>query len=331
MPGFTTSLRTFDADVALLSGVLDDVICAAGSEETLAVRTRAVQLATRARAGDEAAGDELTELIAGRSLAELELLVRSLTRWFHLINLAEDNERVRRIRAREAREAPRPRAGSIADAIARLTADRDRHQLKELLDHAEVRLVMTAHPTEARRRTTIDKQARIFHELRALDDQLHCDLGAAHDRIRATVQELWASDELRAAKLTVLDEVRGGLVHFASTLTETVPLVYRELERALAAGLGGVPVTVPPLLRFGSWIGGDRDGNPFVTPAVTVQALELMREQCVRFLERRIELIAGRLSLSDRVSGPAPALAPLLSFGDEHFPALATTLGELNP
>src|ERR1700756_3550851 len=148
-----TSLRTFDSDVALLSGVLDDVIRAAGAEETLAVRTRTVELATLARSGDEAAGDRLSELIAGFSLPELELLVRSLTRWFQLITLAEDNERVRRIRARAAREAPAPRAGSLADAVARLTVRRDRDQLQELLDHAEVRLVMTAHPTEARRRT----------------------------------------------------------------------------------------------------------------------------------------------------------------------------------
>ncbi len=93
--------------------------------------------------------------------------------------------------------------------------------------------MMTAHPTEARRRTTIDKLARIFHELRALDERLGRDVEQAHERIRATVQELWGSDELRAISPTVLDEVRGGLVHFTSTLVDVIPRTYRELDRAL--------------------------------------------------------------------------------------------------
>jgi phosphoenolpyruvate carboxylase len=98
---------------------------------------------------------------------------------------------------------------------------------------AELRLVMTAHPTEARRRTTIEKLARIFRELRELDERLDADL-ETRARMLATVQELWGSDELRAISLTVLDEVRGGLVHFITTLADTVPRVYRDLERALA-------------------------------------------------------------------------------------------------
>ena len=276
------ALRDFDADVELLGGILDDVVRAGGGERTIELRDRAVHLARRARRGDEPAGDALAELIAGLDLDDLELLIRSLTRWFQLINLAEDNERVRRIRARTAREAPRPRRGSVADAVAQL-ADREQTaaDIAALLDRAEIRLVMTAHPTEARRRTTIDKQARVFRELRALDDQLGRDEHAARRRIRATVQELWGSDELRAASLTVLDEVRGGLVHFTSTLADTIPIVYRELEQALAEQFPHAPdVPVPPILRFGSWIGGDRDGNPNVTPETTAKALELMREQC---------------------------------------------------
>jgi len=204
-------------------------------------------------------------------------------------------------------------------------------ELGELLRGAELRLVMTAHPTEARRRTTIDKLARLFGVLRELDDVAHADPVGARRRLLATVQELWGSDELRAASLTVLEEVRGGLIHFATTLAETVPRVYRDLEEALAEFYPGERFEVPPLLSFGSWIGGDRDGNPFVTPAATVQALELMREQCLRFLEGRVELLAGRLSLSDRVGGAAPGLEPILTAGTERFPELASQLAALNP
>ena len=90
-------------------------------------------------------------------------------------------------------------------------------------------------------------------------------------------------------------------------------------------------IEVPALLKFGSWIGGDRDGNPYVTPATTLAALDLMREHCVRFLESRVELIAGRLSLSERVSGPAVGLDPILDAGAEYFPEVASRLAELNP
>ncbi len=332
IPSALTGLRDFSADEQLLEGILDDVILAGGAEHMLALRHRAVELARRARRGDDAAGDELGELVAGLDLAEIELLVRSLTRWFQLVNLAEDNERIRRIRARTAREYPLPRQGSIEEAVGQL-ADRGASaaEIANLIGRAEIRLVMTAHPTEARRRTTIGKLARIFWELRALDDELGRDQDAARERMLATVQELWGSDELRATSLTVLDEVRGGLAHFTSTLAESVPLLYRDLEVALARRFPDAPIAVPPLLRFGSWIGGDRDGNPYVTPETTTQSLALLREHCVRFLETRVELVAGRLSLSERVDGPARGIEPILERGGELFPALAEQLQELNP
>ena len=203
-------------------------------------------------------------------------------------------------------------------------------EVQALLLRAELRLVMTAHPTEARRRTTIDKLARIFGVLRELDESAAADADGARAQLLATVQELWASDELRAISLTVLDEVRGGLIHFA-TLAETIPRIYRDIDDALAEHYPGEQFEIPPLLGFGSWIGGDRDGNPSVTPQMTVEALELMREQCLRFLESRVELLAGRLSLSDRVSGPAPGLDGILAAGARTFPELATQIDALNP
>ena len=103
-----------------------------------------------------------------------------------------------------------------------------------MLDRAELRLVMTAHPTEARRRTTIDKLARVFGILRDLDQVATADRDDARRRLAATVQELWGSDDLRAASISVEDEVRGGLIHFASTLADAVPRIYRDLEQALA-------------------------------------------------------------------------------------------------
>ncbi len=323
--------RDFASDEALLTEVLRTVIEASDGPEALELLDRAVALGREARAGDDAAADRLASLVSEADLSRLGVLVRALTRWFQLINLAEDNERVRRLLAREAREAPKPRAGSMRDVITRLAADGvSAEDLQALLDRAQLRLVMTAHPTESRRRTTIDKLARVFRILRDLEERGGAQDGDARRRLLATVQELWGSDELRAIALTVIDEVRGGLIHFA-TLWETVPRIYRDLEEAIAEAYPGAEITVPPILSFGSWIGGDRDGNPYVTPATTVQALELMREQCLRRLEAQAEMLAGRLSLSDRVSGPVPGLSPLLERGAADFPELAQQIDELNP
>jgi phosphoenolpyruvate carboxylase len=336
MTRMQTGGRDFAADEALLTAVLREVITIGGGAGALEVLDAAVTLGREARRGDEGAADRLADLVGELDLDQMEVLVRSLTRWFQLINLAEDNERIRRLRARDVADPERPRAGSLRQAVADLQqAGATAEELQDVLDAAELRLVMTAHPTEARRRTTIDKLTRVFGVLRELDERDHLPTGDARRRLLATVQELWGSDDLRAAELTVTDEVRGGLIHFASTLADTIPRIYRDLEEAIREfypQTDGRPApAVPPLLRFGSWIGGDRDGNPFVTPQTTVQALELMREQCLRLIEARLEQLSGRLSLSERLTGPAPGLEPILSAGAESFPELAERLAALNP
>jgi len=325
--------RSFAADQALLAGVLADVVGRAEGPRALELHEEAVTLARAAREGDESAAERLAALVARLGAGEAEILVRSLTRWFQLMNLAEDNERIRRVRTREIREAPAPRAGSLRDAVQSLLADgTGAPELAALLRRAEVRLVLTAHPTEARRRTTLEKLARVFGVLRDLDERAGVPGAEAQARRRllATVQELWGSDELRAVSPTVLDEVRGGLAVF-SMLSEAVPALYRDLEEAVAEAYPGQDVHVPPLLTFGSWIGGDRDGNPHVTPAMTVEALELMRDRCLHLLEARVVLLAERVSLSERVSGPAPGLADVERAGAERFEALAAELLERNP
>ncbi len=327
--------RDFAADEALLTDVLREVIAMGDGADTLRLLDDAVALGQQARLGDEGAAERLAELVAGLTLDETEVLVRSLTRWFQLVNLAEDNERVRRLRARDAADSERPRTGSLRHVVSALRdAGTTEDELAEVLSNAELRLVMTAHPTEARRRTTIDKLARVFGVLRELDERSHAPSADARRRLLGTVQELWGSDDLRAAELTVIDEVRGGLIHFSSTLADTIPRIYRDLEEAVAEfypETADHPPPVPPLLSFGSWIGGDRDGNPFVTPETTVSALELMREQCLRLMESRLEQLAGRLSLSERLTGAAPGLDPILAAGSERFPDLAQRLAGLNP
>ncbi|MDX6676165.1 MAG: phosphoenolpyruvate carboxylase, partial [Solirubrobacteraceae bacterium] len=224
--------RGFVSDESLLSGVLENVICASEGSAALELHRRAVALGRRSRGGDAAAADELAELVAGLEVRELELLVRMLTCWHQLMNLAEDNDRVRRLRVRELDESPAPRRGSLRHAVQRLaTGGTSAAELRDALVRAEVQLVMTAHPTEARRRTTVNKLARIFALLRSLDERLPVpgEQEEARRRIAAAVQELWATDELRAVSTTVLDEVMAGLIYFTSTLAQVVPALYRDL------------------------------------------------------------------------------------------------------
>jgi len=326
--------RSFSDDEELIRTVLEDVIREAEGEDALALHRRAVTLGERLRGGEDGAADELASLVAGMPADELQVLIRSLTRWFQLHNLAEDNERVRRLRARELDEAPAPRRGSLRDAVGRLADDGvDAEVLGRLLQRAQVQLVMTAHPTEARRRTTLEKLARIFAVLRRLDEQRPTPEAerVARVQLASAVQELWGSDEIRAVSPTVLDEVRTGLLYLTSTLADVVPQVYRELEAAIAETYPGHEIEVPPLLRFGSWMGGDRDGNPYVTPDVTVQALRDMRDACLRFLRDRALALAAQVSLSTRLVGEPTALQPLLADGALRFPELAAGLRERNP
>ncbi len=324
----------FVSDEALLSGVLEQVICATVGPRALELHGQAVALGRRSRGGDAAAAEELAALVAGLDVGDLALLVRMLTCWHQLMNLAEDNDRVRRLRARELAEAPLPRRGSLRDAVTRLAAGgTSAQELRDTLARAELQLVMTAHPTEARRRTTVNKLARIFALLRSLDERVPVpgEQEEVRRRIAAAVQELWATDELRAVTTTVLDEVRAGLIYFTSTLVHVVPALYRDLDAAVRESYPGDDVTVPPLLTFGSWMGGDRDGNPHVTPQMTAQTLGLMKDACLRHLEASISALAGRVTLSSRAAAEPEQLLELLAACEARAPELAEELAERNP
>lgn len=330
----TAGSRTLHDDIGLLGGLLGDVVQAQEGEPAFALEERVRNLCKARRAGDQGAAGQLADLVAGLSVEQAAVLVRAFTSYFRLVNLAEDNERVRRIRARERKEAPAPRRGSLREAIGIIAArGGGAADLQDALAGADIRLVLTAHPTEAGRRTTVAKLTRVFGEIRALDD---CEVDGeelvqAQCRLSSTIQELWSSAAIRALSPTALDEVRTGLVYFHSTLLEVVPRLYRELENAVEDAHPGAGIVVPPLLTFGSWIGGDRDGNPNVTPAVTQEALALMRRTALEFLGRRVELLAERVSVSSVVAGGAPLLDAELRAGAERFPRLADELAHRNP
>jgi len=324
--------RSVTDDLSLLDDVLGEAIRATEGDEAHALVTRVRELA-EGGFGTEDGARELDRLLAAASVGELELVTRAVTRLFQLLNLAEDSDRVRRVRRQERAAAPEPRPGSLAEAVE---AIREKgvsgRALGELLTRCDVRLVLTAHPTEARRRTTVDKLARSFAVLRELDvrEPLPGELGDARRRLVETVEELWLSDDVRSGAPSVIDEVRTGIVTFASVLAEVVPRLLRELEEATSSsGSPGVE-RVSPIVAFGAWMGGDRDGNPHVTPEVTRKALELMRARCLELLSDRVARLGAELSVSWRLHGEPDSLRPLLDAGRERFPELAAELEDIH-
>src|SRR5829696_333129 len=328
----TPSPRTLSDDVYLLAGLLGQVLRGSGGERAYLQTETARTLAKDRRGGNIQAGNELDALVRGLPDDEAETLVRAFTNYFQLINLAEDSERIRRIRNREVVEGG-PRRGSLIEAV-RLLANHgiDVEQLAQLLNHAQIRLVLTAHPTEARRRTIIAKLARIFGILRDLDERLLLPNEAerARQRLAHTIEEVWYSDEVRATEMSVLDEVRTSLVYLLSTFAEVLPKLYRDLEDALSVVYPGTAIVVPPLLIPGTWIGGDRDGNPNVTPEITRQALDLMRAAAIGLLDERLLELAGRVSVAESISGPAPLLDPLIQDLENRFPETASQVFRIN-
>ena len=332
-PSAAPNGRSLSDDIFLLGDLLGEVIRHSDGPVGFELEERARLLAKAFRAGDDGAGEALDALVTGASVSEAQLLIRSFTKYFQLVNLAEDNDRVRLIRRFEEACHPAPRPDSIREAIERLAdGGTSAAELQALLDRAEVSLVLTAHPTEARRRTTVEKLARIFAVIRDLDERRvgPRDAELSRARLATTVEELWASDEIRAVSPTVLDEVRAGLVYFQSTIVHAIPRIYRDIEDAVAVAYPGAEIRVPPFLSFGSWIGGDRDGNPLVTPDVTAETLAVMRDTALRLLEVRVQTLAERVSVSTQVVGPAPELSPLLRASEARFPELAAELAERN-
>ncbi|MCX7859667.1 MAG: phosphoenolpyruvate carboxylase [Chloroflexus sp.] len=273
----------------------------------------------------------LPRLIAELSLPQLQSLVKAFTLYFGLVNLAEGVERLRALRARDLRNAPSPRAESIADAIALLK----RHgtpadAIQDWLDHALIMPVLTAHPTESRRRTILIKLRRIFDTLIELTFGerlvLPADRQAALVRIEREIVGLWQSDDVRHRRPSVLDEVENGLFYFQTVLWDLLPQIYRETAEALAEAYPDYQWRLPPFLRFGSWMGGDRDGNPFVTPEVTVETVRLMRSAMLRYLIGCIDRLITDLSQSVQQVQVDAAIIDRIAEYRELMPQAAETL-----
>ncbi len=256
-------------------------------------------LAKDARAG-RVALDELTRTLHALSVPEALTVARAFAHFLALANIAEQHHRIRRRRDYLRAPDQAPQRGSLAESFPRLlAAGVEPAALREAVESLHVELVITAHPTEVVRRTVRRTQRRIA-ELLAERDRTDLTPGERQELKRALAAEvtsLWLTNEVRHEAPTPIDEVKWGLVAFEQTLWDAVPRSLREIDRALHEATGaGLPLNAAPI-RFGSWVGGDRDGNPNVTPLVTTHAVMLARWMAVDLYRQEIERLRGELSM----------------------------------
>jgi len=288
----------------------------------------AVELLTQQPAPSQRAAEQLAAEVQALDTDTARGVASAFALYFDLVNLAEETNRVRSLRQRERERHPAPIGESVADAIAHLKSRGvTAGQLAALLRDLHVELVLTAHPTEAKRRTILSKVERITRSVHALmnDSDLLPRERAAHLAIlRAEITALWLTDRARTARPAVTDEVRTTLYFVESVFWEALPRLSADLEAALAEHYPGLSAP-PGWLTLASWVGGDRDGNPNVTAPVTAETLRLHRGLAVERHRRSLQELARRLSVSAHRVPPPPELQVWLD-ARRPFPAHAAYL-----
>ena len=260
------------------------------------------------------------QFVAEMPVEQAHQLTKAFATYFELTNLAETNHRKRRRRAAEILVERAPQPGSLRGTFARMRdAGLSAADTLELLNQISVMPVFTAHPTEVARRTLLFKRQRITAELENLDrlPLPFAEALRAQEAIAADVTAIWESDEVRRRKPLVRDEIKMGLDYYPSVLIAALPKLYDEISDALkfAYGVEVNSLDLPAVVEFGSWIGGDRDGNPFVTPDATSAALEMARSTILDHYTAAARELIRQLSPSEMQS---PVSAELLAALDDY-------------
>lgn len=306
-------MRTLQQNLELLDTLLDEAISDAFGPELASAIAELRDAATSG--GDEASRlDALAERLKGADLETIERTLNAQSFRFHLRNNAErlEIERVNRERAMDATPES-PRDESVRDAVLRvmnLGVDRDR--FIERLSRIQIEPTLTAHPTESRRRTILHKQREIGDSLRRLSGDLTPqEREGETQRLRHLLRLLLATDEVRSQKLRVDEEVNNGLYFLSGAIWTVVPRLQRDIASAITDCFGGEPVSpadLPQTLCYRTWIGGDRDGNPLVTPEATERALAKLREAAVDLHCQALMRLRHELSISTRRVPPPQRL-----------------------
>jgi phosphoenolpyruvate carboxylase len=300
-------------DIRLLGRILGDVIREQEGKDAFELIERVRKLSVGYRLKSDAqAGRALDRLLKNLSGDQTVSVIRAFSYFSHLANIAEDRHHVRRRMHHEGQG--HLQEGSLAMTFERLAeADIRAADIARTLQHAYISPVLTAHPTEVQRKSILDAE-RAIAELVGTRDELHTERDLAENEalIRARVTQLWQTRMLRTAKLTVSDEIENALSYYHATFLRQIPRMYREIEEALPGH------EIANFFRMGQWIGGDRDGNPYVTEATLQTALRRQSETVLRFYLTEVHELGAELSMSALLAPPTAQLQELAERSPDH-------------
>ncbi|TNF58761.1 MAG: phosphoenolpyruvate carboxylase [Burkholderiales bacterium] len=311
-PG-TDKDRPLIEDIRLLGRILGDVIREQEGQAAFDLIEQVRQLSVAFRRHEDASADrDLKKLLKKLSADQTVSVIRAFTYFSHLANLAEDRHHIRRRAVHE--RAGDLQQGSLAMSLRRLReAGFGAADVSRALEHFHVSPVLTAHPTEVQRKSILDAEraiARLLAERESGADIPARALAENEARIKARIVQLWQTRLLRFTKLTVADEIENALSYYQATFLEQIPRLYRDLEDSLQAE-GAPGARVPSFLRMGQWIGGDRDGNPFVTAQTLQLALRSQAELVLRHHLTQVHLLGTELSMSAMLADFSPEMLAL--------------------
>ncbi|RJG01792.1 phosphoenolpyruvate carboxylase [Noviherbaspirillum sedimenti] len=300
-------------NIRMLGGMLGDIIRTQHGEEifNLVEQVRTISLRFH-RQHDPAAEQELGNIFSTLSIDQTNILIRAFSYFSQLANIAEDQHLIFSHRLR-GDEAGKPGARRVAQVLAHVAAAGIAPEaLLATLEGMHVVPVLTAHPTEVKRKSILNCQREISdllsrrYRMTLTPDETETDNAALY----SAVLRLWQTRMLRSERLTVIDEVKNGLSYYDYTFFQQIPRLYIALEEAMCKATGR-KVALPPLLTMGSWIGGDRDGNPFVTADVLKETLSLQVNHILQFYLKELHALSDELSLSNLLIPASPALIAL--------------------
>ncbi|MET0592779.1 MAG: phosphoenolpyruvate carboxylase, partial [Polyangiaceae bacterium] len=307
--------RPLRRDVRWLGRLLGEVLIELEGEELFALEEKIRKLAILRRRGPREqrgrAAEELQAALADLSSEQAAPVIRAFSLYFRLVNLAEQHHRVRRARAHGAHAGGRPQRGSLAAVmLAAKESGVSASRMRDAIATLDVTLTFTAHPSEATRRTVLEKLYRIAHILEHYD---RCQLTAAEKddamrEVREEIKTLWHTDEVRREKPRVGDEVKNVAWYIEEVLWDLLPSIPRQLARAFERAYGEKLESYRVPVRIHSWVGGDMDGNPFVTPDVLDDAIRAYEARGLRRLLVSARELGGALSQSSRYATASPAL-----------------------
>jgi phosphoenolpyruvate carboxylase len=311
-------------DIRLLGRLLGDTIRAyEGEAEFVQIEEiRRLAVASR-RLEDTASREELARTLDALTTDQAVAVVRAFSYFSLLANIAEDRHHIRRsrdIRREGARPLPSTVRGLFVEAR---DAGIDAGEAAAKLARVRVHPVLTAHPTEVQRKSTLDCQLSIAEWLARIDaaDALPEEIEAATTQLRRLIATLWQTRMIRAVKLGVRDEIENALAYFNYTFIEAVPAIVADIEDRVASLPGATArPKLPPLIRVGSWVGGDRDGNPFVTAEMLDHAFRRQGEVAFDHYLGEVHALGAELPLSGLLTHATPALAGLADQSPDRSP-----------